>query len=192
MPRVIAGKARGTQLKTLSGEKTRPTADRTKEAVFSSLGNLVTEARVLDLCAGSGQLGIEALSRGAKSAVFVDQAAPACAVIRENLQRTHLEAQGEVICRELIRTVKQLLQDQQEFDLVFFDPPYAKAGELLAPLARSLAEGLLAAEGVLIMEESSREFTLPQNLPLTCRKRSRYGAAMISYYVRPEESSVLE
>ncbi len=184
MPRVIAGTARGIPLKTLDGEATRPTADRTKEAIFSSLGTLVVDARVLDLCAGSGQLGIEALSRGAKSAVFVDQSRAACSVIQENLARTRLGETGEVICREVIRAAEALLAEGRSFDLIFFDPPYALAGKLLPPLAGLVARGLLWPDGDFVVEEASKNFKEAEDLPLACLKRRKYGAAMISYYSR--------
>ncbi len=95
--RVITGKARGIQLKTPEGMQTRPTADRVKEALFSIIQFEIPGAKVLDLFGGTGQLGIEALSRGASSAVFVDAAESACKLIRENLKRTKLEGQGRVI-----------------------------------------------------------------------------------------------
>ena len=95
--RVITGKARGVQLKTPDGMLTRPTADRVKEALFSIINFDLPGAAVLDLFGGTGQLGIEALSRGAKSAVFVDQREDACKIIRENLRRTKLESQGRVV-----------------------------------------------------------------------------------------------
>ena len=100
--RVITGSARGVQLKTPEGLVTRPTSDRVKEAMFSIIQFEIPGAMVLDLFGGTGQLGIEALSRGAKNAVFVDAGEPACRLIRENLKRTRLEGQGRVIRRDCL------------------------------------------------------------------------------------------
>lgn len=182
MPRVVAGTARGIPLKTLAGEATRPTSDRAKEAVFSSLGQRVLDTEVLDLCAGSGQLGIEALSRGAASAVFVDQSRAACGVIRENLAKTALSAAGEIRCQEVLGAARSLLAARRTFDLIFFDPPYAAAEKLLPSLAQLLEEGLLNRDGILVTEQASRGFSPPQGLKLQCFKRCQYGAAMVSFY----------
>ena len=105
--RVITGKARGIQLKTPEGLTTRPTADRVKEALFSIIQFEIPGARVLDLFGGTGQLGIEALSRGAKSAVFVDAGEPACRLIKENLKRTKLEADAKVIRSDYLEYLKR-------------------------------------------------------------------------------------
>ena len=121
--RVITGKARGVQLKTPEGMDTRPTADRVKEAMFSSIQFDIPGAKVLDLFGGTGQLGIEALSRGAAQAVFVDAGSTACRLIKENLKRTRLEAQGTVICCDYLDYLKRC---KDRFDIIFLDPPYAE------------------------------------------------------------------
>ena len=114
--RVITGKARGVRLKTPDGMLTRPTTDRVKESLFSIIQFEISNARVLDLFAGTGQLGIESLSRNAKSAVFVDQQRSACQLIRENLNRTHLEENARVYCADyqsFLRTCRD------KFDVIF-------------------------------------------------------------------------
>ena len=121
--RVITGKARGIQLKTPQGMLTRPTADRVKEALFSIIRFDVANARVLDLFGGTGQLGIEALSQGAKSAVFVDAREEACALIRENLKRTRLSEQGSVVRCDYLDYLNCC---REKFDIIFLDPPYAE------------------------------------------------------------------
>ena len=121
--RVITGKARGVQLKTPDGMTTRPTSDRVKEALFSIINFDIPGARVLDLFGGTGQLGIEALSRGAKSAVFVDAGEPACKLIRENLRRTKLEAEGKVVRADYMDYLKRC---RETFDIILLDPPYAE------------------------------------------------------------------
>ena len=121
--RVITGKARGIVLKTPDGMLTRPTADRVKEALFSIIQFDIPAANVLDLFAGTGQLGIEALSRGAKSAVFVDERDDACKLVRENLKRTKLDNQGKVVRSDYLAFLKTT---KETFDIIFLDPPYAE------------------------------------------------------------------
>ena len=121
--RVITGKARGVQLKTPEGMTTRPTTDRVKEALFSIIQFEIPGAKVLDLFGGTGQLGIEALSRGAKSAVFVDAGEPACRLIRENLKRTKLEADARVVRSDYLTYLKNC---RETFQIILLDPPYAE------------------------------------------------------------------
>lgn len=152
--RIIAGKAGGIPIKVPS-QVARPTTDRVREAMFSMLGDRVPGARVLDLFAGSGALGIESLSRGAESAVLVEQDLSACRLISENLQKARLE-QGRVVKGEVFATLRRLAQQGEKFALVFADPPYAKipgqpnlGAQLLVnePLRALLADG-----GWLVLE----------------------------------------
>ena len=121
--RVITGKARGIVLKTPSGMATRPTADRVKEAIFNIIQFDIPTASVLDLFGGTGQLGIEALSRGANRAVFIDEREDACKLIKENLKRTKLEAYGRVIRSDYMSYLKSC---KDKFDIILLDPPYAE------------------------------------------------------------------
>ena len=121
--RVITGLARGKKLKTLEGMATRPTTERTKEAIFSTLFDKTVDANVLDLFAGSGQMGIEALSRGAKHCTFVEQARDAFAVIKYNLEATRLDATATLEFKEVLSF---LASDRKKYDLIFLDPPYGK------------------------------------------------------------------
>ncbi|MDO5156707.1 MAG: 16S rRNA (guanine(966)-N(2))-methyltransferase RsmD [Eubacteriales bacterium] len=127
--RVIAGKARHLTLKTPRGMDTRPTTDRIKETLFNMLQNEIYDVCFLDLFAGSGGIGIEALSRGAKKAVFVEQNREACSIIQENLKFTHLDDQGEVMCQSALQAVSRL-RGMISFEVVFMDPPYGKDLEL--------------------------------------------------------------
>ena len=122
--RVITGSARGRRLQTLSGEDVRPTTDKVKEAVFSIIQFEIEGRRVLDLFAGSGQLGIESLSRGAKRAVFVDSRSDAVQVIKANVKRCHFEDQATILCTDYAAF---LSTNRDRFDLVFLDPPYAES-----------------------------------------------------------------
>jgi 16S rRNA (guanine966-N2)-methyltransferase len=160
--RVIAGSAGGLTLQP-PGKGTRPTMDRVRGAIFSSLGERVPEARVLDLYAGSGALGIEALSRGASSATFVEHHGPTAGLIRKNLQTTRL--QGSVQQMDAIRFL-DLYAQPEGFDLIFADPPYLKetrgsAGEIPnhadAVLAHAKVAAALGGEGLLILECERRQ-----------------------------------
>ena len=171
--RVVAGRHGGRRLVAPAGDATRPTSDRVREALFSVLGASVQGARVLDLYAGSGALGIEALSRGAASAVFVDRAQPAIAAIRANLQALGIEAD---VRRMPARTALRTASARAEaYDLVFLDPPYRRT----ADLGRELSEALPAvlAPGARVVSESDRRELLALELPLTDERR--YGDTVI-------------
>ena len=156
--RVVAGAFKGRRLQAPRGRRTRPTADRVREALFAMLGD-VSGAEVLDLYAGSGALGIEALSRGAESAVFVERDARAAAAIRRNLEAVGVEA--EVRRQDSLRF---LAAAGTSFDLVFVDPPYDSAGRLAGPLTERLPAAL--KEGALIVTESDKRTPLELGLPL--------------------------
>ncbi len=159
--RIIAGSAGGLNLEA-PGKETRPTMDRVRGAIFSSLGDRVPEARVLDLFAGSGALGIEALSRGAASAVFVEQHAPTAALIRRNLRITHLE--GSVQQMDVFRFL-DLSTAVHSFDLILADPPYVHRdrGKAITDnpadtlLAHGSVHAALGMEGLLVLECERRQ-----------------------------------
>ena len=170
--RVIAGEYRGRRLKVPPGVRTRPTADRVREALFSMLGD-VSGARVLDLYAGSGALGIEALSRGAGSAVFVDRDPRAVAAIERNLESLGLEQ--EVLRQDAVRF---LARARGTFDLVFCDPPYDSASRLAAPLAQGLPA--LTSEHARIVTESDKRNPLELPFPLITERT--YGDTRIAIH----------
>ena len=170
--RVIAGRYRGTSLRAPRGEATRPTSDRVREALFSILFS-VDEARVLDLFAGSGALGIEALSRGAGSAVFVDSAPAAVAAVRRNLEALGLEA--EVSRRPAIAFLEGAAIRGAQYDLVFVDPPYRLASTVGPELSVALTPVL--AKGARVVAESDRRSPLALDLPLADERR--YGDTLI-------------
>lgn len=146
--RVITGTARGIQLKTPEGQQTRPTSDRVKEAMFSIIQFDIPGAKILDLFGGTGQLGIEALSRGAQSAVFVDAGEKACALIRENLKRTKLTEQGRVVRSDYL---EYLRRGKETFDIIFLDPPYAEVF-LENALNRITEIDILQTNGIIVTE----------------------------------------
>jgi 16S rRNA (guanine966-N2)-methyltransferase len=168
--RVIAGQFGGRRLTTPKGAATRPTADRVREALFSALGDL-TGATVLDLFAGSGALGIEALSRGARSAVFVERAAPALAALRSNLADLGITA--EVHRADARAFLRNASEAGRTYDLVFLDPPYREA-ERLGP---ELDLARVTGAGGRIVTESDRRSPLAIDLPTSFERR--YGDTLI-------------
>jgi len=173
MPRVIAGRHGGRRLQAPPGAGTRPTADRVREALFSILGADVEGRRVLDLFAGSGALGLEALSRGAAAATFVEQAAGAHRSIRANLDA--LGVRAELVRADALRWLGAARADGRQYDLAFLDPPYTRTGALGARLSVALPPVL--APGALVVAESGRRAPLELDLPVTDERR--YGDTLI-------------
>jgi 16S rRNA (guanine(966)-N(2))-methyltransferase RsmD len=178
--RVITGTAKGCRLQTLTGLDTRPTVERVKEGIFSAISFEIEGRRVLDLFAGSGQMGIEALSRGAVSCLFADRNREAVAVIKRNLPTTKLFSKATVVCRDAL----ELLQyETGPFDLVFLDPPYADG--LLLPCLEKLGDRIAAGGAVLC--ESDGQTDLPEQVgPLTLQRTYRYGRVLVRLYRREE------
>ena len=178
--RVIAGTLGGRRLKAPPGRGTRPTSDRVREALFSMLAD-VEGARVLDLFAGSGALGIEALSRGAASAVFVERDARAAAVLRENLAALELGSQRAELRRgEALAALRTARKRGEHYDLVLIDPPYADAAGLGEKLPALLAP--LLGPGARVVTESDRRAPLGLDLPVATERR--YGDTSITISVR--------
>jgi 16S rRNA (guanine966-N2)-methyltransferase len=172
--RIVAGEFKGRRLRMPRGAPTRPTADRVREAIFSMLGD-VTGARVLDLYAGSGALGIEALSRGAASAVFVERDARAASAIRANLDTVGAEA--EVSRQDVLAFVRR---DGGSYDLVFCDPPYDSGPRIAAGLAERLP-ALLSTDARIVTESDKRN---PLELPFPLLRERTYGDTRIAIHGR--------
>jgi 16S rRNA (guanine(966)-N(2))-methyltransferase RsmD len=173
MPRVIAGRYGGRRLQAPPGDATRPTADRVREALFSILGARTEDARVLDLFAGSGALGLEALSRGAAAVTFVDSAPAAIRSLRANLEA--LGAEADVVRADALRWLRGASGRPRQYDLVFLDPPYRQAGALGGELSEALPSVL--APGALVISESDRRAPLELSMPTTDERR--YGDTLI-------------
>jgi 16S rRNA (guanine966-N2)-methyltransferase len=178
--RVIAGSRKGHKLVSPRGHDTRPTSDRVRENVFNLVGPL-DDARVLDLFAGSGALGIEALSRGAASAVFVERDQEAVRTIERNLDRLRLTG-ARVVHGDVLRTIAQEATAGAKYDLVLVDPPYGMLTEIQARLSLHLPP-LLAADGLLVVETDAR--TDPE-LPLPIRTTRRYGQTRVTLFEAAE------
>ncbi|MBE6836240.1 MAG: 16S rRNA (guanine(966)-N(2))-methyltransferase RsmD [Ruminococcaceae bacterium] len=178
--RVITGSARGMRLFTLEGDSVRPTTDKVKEAMFSIIQFEIEGRRVLDLFAGSGQLGIEALSRGAKSAQFVDESKQAISVINKNLEKTKLKDLSLVSHTDSVAFISST---DRVYDLFFLDPPYNKGLiEKVLPLCEKRA-----AAGALIVCETSAEEFLPEEIEgLVFSKRYKYGKTALTVYRKAE------
>jgi 16S rRNA (guanine(966)-N(2))-methyltransferase RsmD len=176
--RVISGKARGVNLKTPDGMRTRPTADRVKEALFSIINFDVPNTSVLDLFGGTGQLGIEALSRGAKNVVFVDESDKACTLIRENLRRTKMEEQGRVVRNDYLSFLRTT---QESFDIIFLDPPYAEV--FLENALKCITEiDILHSGGIIVCERPVGKEIPWEYAGYQRSKDYKYGHTIITLY----------
>lgn len=149
--RIISGKSRGKKLVSLEGDNTRPTLDRVKEALFNIIQNNIQDAVVLDLFAGSGALGIEALSRGAKEVVFCDKVLEAIKVIRKNVQATNNIEKSTIINKDYKEVLENLANQNKKVDIVFLDPPY-KTNFAIIAIQKIIMSDLLTEDGIIIME----------------------------------------
>ena len=174
--RIIAGSRKGHRIDAPKGSATRPTSDRVRENVFNLVQAWVEDAVVLDLFAGSGAMGIEALSRGAERAVFVESQKEACRAIDRNLEKLRLTG-AQVVCRNVAHFVAA---DSRTYDLIFCDPPYDEYAALEPTLARYLPP-LLADDGLLVLETGAK---IEPQLPLELRTSRRYGSARITLFHR--------
>lgn len=169
--RVITGSARGRRLGELEGMETRPTTDRVKEGMFNILQFDIEGRRVLDLFAGTGQLGIECLSRGAVSAVFVDRRADAVKLIRENLKATDLQDRARVVAGDSMEYLKSL---RERFDIILLDPPYG-AGLLEPAIACIVRFDILTPHGIIVAEHPAERTLPPPEPPYRLHRTYRYG-----------------
>ncbi|MBU5673133.1 16S rRNA (guanine(966)-N(2))-methyltransferase RsmD [Paenibacillus brevis] len=187
--RVISGQARGRTLKSVPGMGTRPTTDKVKEAVFSMIGPYFDGGQALDLFAGSGGLGIEALSRGMDKGVFVDLEYKSIEVIRANLKATGFEQQAEVYKNDAERALKALAKRGASFDLVFLDPPYRlKHGDKLMDMMDSLN---LLNTGAKIVLEYESSYTYPERPGSFIElRKALYGEIAVSIYSFDKEDTV--
>ena len=180
--RVITGKARGVVLSTPKGMHTRPTTDRVKEALFSIIQFDIPTAKVLDLFGGTGQLGIEALSRNAKYAVFVDEREDACKLIRENLRKTRLEESAKVVRSDYAAYLRSC---KEKFDIIFLDPPYAEV--FLENSLKMITEiDILETGGIIVTERPLGKDLLWDFPGYTRSKDYKYGNTLLTIYRKDE------
>lgn len=184
--RVIAGALGGRALIAPKGHATRPTSDRVREALFSVLGD-VAATSVLDLYAGTGALGIEALSRGATRAVFVENARSALDVLRKNIASLGLTSSAVVLANPVVRAIRGL-SSYDTFDLVFVDPPYADLAEAAEAIELLVDQGRCSERARIVLEHASRDVA-PELKDLLCKNTRRYGDTSLTFYV-PQSSLI--
>lgn len=182
MLRVISGSAKGHKLKTIKGMTTRPTSDRVKESLFNIITGQLDSASVLDLFAGTGSLGIEALSRGAEKAVFFDKSTECCNLIKDNLAHTKLAEKAEVYTADFAGGIERLHAQGRKFDLVLLDPPYNK-NFIQDTLKILINNDIIRDDGIIVAEHS-----LSDNLPavsgrLEAIDSRKYGDTVLTIYI---------
>ena len=178
--RIIAGDLKGRKLRSVRGTKTRPTADRVREAIFNVLSFQIQGSRVLDLFAGTGAFGIEALSRGAESAVFVDVDKASISVLQDNINCLSLENLTKVIRWDLARNLSCLRSLRSAFNLIFMDPPYHTS--MIEPTLFNLHSSQAMQKGARIVVEHSYRETIPKSpLPYEMSDQRRYGKTLVSF-----------
>lgn len=184
--RVISGSAKGKKLKAPAGLNTRPITDMIKEALFNVLAAKVTDAKLLDLFAGSGSVGIEALSRGAQTVVFVDNSVEALKVVKENLNNCNFTREYHVLRSDVFKALGLLKRHNSKFDLVYVDPPFTNErifNEIMESLA---ATDILEIDGIVIIRTPRRK-EMPNFTGLHKYRLNHYGESSLHYYCRCEE-----
>jgi 16S rRNA (guanine(966)-N(2))-methyltransferase RsmD len=184
--RIIAGKFRSRQLKSLKGLALRPTSDRLRETLFNVLGELVSDARFVDLFAGTGAVGIEALSRGAAQVTFIEKHAPAVALIKKNLESLEIRGNVRILAKDALHALEQLAKEASSLnfpvDILFLDPPYADQARY-ATILSFLGNSRLLADQAIIIAEHLRSFELPETFDKLERVRVlRQGDAVLTFY----------
>ena len=178
--RIISGKARGTKLYTLEGTATRPTLDRVKESLFNIIQNDIENSTVLDLFSGSGAIGLEFLSRGAKRAVLCDNSKDAIKIIKQNVQKTHFEEIAEVYNTEFTKLIEKL--QNQKFDIIYIDPPYAT--DFIKISIEKIIEYKLVNENTKIIVETDDETRILnqiEKMDVEITDKRKYGRATIIF-----------
>lgn len=184
--RIITGKARGVKLAALEGEDiTRPTADRVKEGLFSAIQFEIVGRRVLDLFSGSGQLALEALSRGADSAVLIDESEKAVEILKQNAKKTGLMKQCRIARQDYSEYLKSAA-GREKFGLVFLDPPYAK--DIPNEVLKKLCRADIVAEGGLVVCETDKDTMHEDLYGLSYRKTYKYGKTNVTIFEKPVEA----
>ncbi len=185
--RVISGEAKGIRLNSPPGDTTRPITDRVKESLFNILGDYIVDCIFLDLFAGTGGVGIEALSRGARSAVFVEKDRRVVKVLKENLNATRLTTHATVVCRDVFKFIKKA--EQTSFDIIYIAPPQYRG--LWAKTLWVLDEQpLLSANGMVIAQIFPKEFEELELHSLSLLDQRKYGSTLLCFYERAGESDL--
>ncbi len=187
--RVIAGSARGVYLSSLKGNTTRPISDRIKDSLFNILSQVIPDSNVIDMYAGTGAIGIEALSRGARSCMFIEIDKSAIQVIKKNLETTKLQDKAQVLRYDVFEIVPYLVKNSVEVDLVFASPPYplieksSYRDELLVLFSILCSKRIVQPEGLIVLQHKKTEFEIPTEAPYLELFNTRvYGDTQISFF----------
>jgi 16S rRNA (guanine966-N2)-methyltransferase len=185
--RVISGKAKGTKLYSIESSSTRPTLDRVKESLFNILQDKLQDANVLDLFSGSGAIGIEFLSRGARKAYLCDKSPEAIKMIKKNLEKTKLLENAKLINKDYKRCLEDLKKENIKFDIVFLDPPY-EADLAIDAIKKILQLELLEEQGIIIIEtdQENREKSKLENIDIEIYDCRKYGRVSLIFLERKE------
>lgn len=179
--RVIAGYAKGFKLKTFSDNKVRPTSDKVKEALFSILTERIVDADVIDVFAGTGSLGIEALSRGAKTVVFNDNCKDCITLVKQNLETTKFIEKAEIIFGNADETIKKLSRQGKKFDIIFLDPPYGK--NLIKDTLFILSESDIMRKDCIVVAEHDKNDEMPIKIgKISFTKDKKYKDTVLSFF----------
>lgn len=186
--RIISGKARGTKLYTLEGENTRPTLDRVKESVFSIIQSEIEGAKILDLFAGSGAIGLEFLSRGAQKAVLCDKSKEAVNIIKKNIEKTHMEQETQVFNTDFEKCLEKLKNEQ--FDIIYVDPPY-ETNYILKSLEKIIKLNIAKEECLIIIETDDEQRIEKEikNIDVEIVDKRKYGRATIIFLSLKKEDA---
>ena len=178
--RIISGKARGTKLYTLEGLETRPTLDRVKESIFNIIQNEIEDSVVLDLFAGSGAIGIEMLSRGAKKAILCDKSKDAIGIIKKNIEKTHMKENTEIYNLDFEECINKI--KNQKFDIIYLDPPY-NTEFIKKSLKKIIEQDIIKKEGKIIIETDDEQRILKdiENIGVDIIDKRKYGRATIIF-----------
>ncbi len=179
--RIIGGQAKGIRLKSLKDNNTRPTSDRVKESIFNILAVKIHDATVLDLFSGTGNLGLESVSRGASRAYLIEHNKMASKIIQENIDKTKFNNSVELITNDVFKAIKHLRTIGEEFDIIFMDPPYCK-GFIIPTIESIFLNKLLKANGTIVVEHDTKD-NIPDNIEDFKKfRQKKYGNTMVSFF----------
>ena len=184
--RVISGKARGLKLDTPKNQDVRPTTDRVKESLFNMINSYIMDSNILDLFAGTGSLGIECLSRGAKNCVFVDKSKDSINIVRSNVKKARVENESTILNVDFKDAVKRLSTQNQKFDVLFMDPPYYE--NMFIECLKSIDKfNLLDEDGIIVVEHATKDLFEDSIGRLNKSREKKYGNTTLTFYKLEEQ-----
>lgn len=184
--RVISGKARGLKLDAPKNQDVRPTTDRVKESLFNMINSYIMDSNILDLFAGTGSLGIECLSRGAKNCVFVDKSKDSINIVRSNVKKARVENESTILNVDFKDAVKRLSTQNQKFDVIFMDPPYYE--NMFIECLKSIDKfNLLDEDGIIVVEHDTKDLFEDSIGRLNKSREKKYGNTTLTFYKLEEQ-----